>query len=414
MTLYESLKRSGLVLIVGAALTWMSVRAQVINPPVVDTSAVMTDANGVINRPANLNLTGSGIATTGALATVSTTANSALSLAGTANSTATTANNTAEANEDLLDGTSPLDTTTVIDRATMTLAGWGIAAVNQAYYKSGDWTYTGVTDADITITATGDGTAWYIIDDGTELYEAHGGPWAHPDLVGGWNDYNDEHPEWLPTGTVAPSTRTIVAVADKADAAIPAVTAATENNFAAFDDAGLVKDAGVAATTFARAPADVATNAAKLALTGITAGHIVRVTGEANRLEMYTGGAINSDANWQIIGPNTYKLSAARSDGAVDPWEINGVVITSTDADSPTVVGWVREGEKITITGQDTKNLTGAELRYFCDSEGVYLDGMGVQTMLVFDGGGYTWAYNQFRMPDRCTTVVVVLHEAAE
>ena len=158
------------------------------------------------------------------------------------------------------------------------------------------------------------------------------------------------------------------------------------------------------------APAAVTTNAAKLALTGISAGHMVRITGEAHRLEMYLGGAINIDANWQIIGPNTYKLYAYTG-GVVDPWAINGVVVTATEADFATLVGWVREGEKLTITGQVTKNLETAWVQYIEDQ---HLYGHTPDTLPVTMEDGYSWLYLPYRFPDRCPSVVVGFTEAAE
>lgn len=127
------------------------------------------------------------------------------------------------------------------------------------------------------------------------------------------------------------------------------------------------------------APADVATNAAKLALTGISAGHIVRITGEANRLEMYLGGAINSDANWQIIGPNTYKLVATKID-AGDPsvLTLNGVAVTTE-----TVVGWVREGERLALAHEN--DLLGVLCRPHGDGAYWWTDsGEGATTHGVF------------------------------
>lgn len=54
----------------------------------------------------------------------------------------------------------------------------------------------------------------------------------------------------------------------------------------------------------------VATNADKLALTGIPAGQDVLITGEGNRLEKYIGGSIDSDDSWLVLR-NTVLLESS-------------------------------------------------------------------------------------------------------
>lgn len=46
---------------------------------------------------------------------------------------------------------------------------------------------------------------------------------------------------------------------------------------------------------------DVVDDTAKLALTSILVGQIVRVTGSSNRLEIYNGGTISSAGSWKIL-----------------------------------------------------------------------------------------------------------------
>ena len=95
---------------------------------------------------------------------------------------------------------------------------------------------------------------------------------------------------------------------------------------------------------------DVTTNANKLALTDIDSGHMVRVTGEANRVERYLGGAINNDANWLIIGPNTYELIVEDSGlGNMGDYTINGVTVPVFWPEVS--VGWVYDGQLIPVVG---------------------------------------------------------------
>jgi len=93
-----------------------------------------------------------------------------------------------------------------------------------------------------------------------------------------------------------------------------------------------------------KAPTSYATNTLKLAATGLIAGvSEARITGEANRLERYMGGGETDDANWEIIGANTFELildSSRSADGS-------GMTINGVDglASAGTVsAGWVKEG----------------------------------------------------------------------
>jgi len=92
---------------------------------------------------------------------------------------------------------------------------------------------------------------------------------------------------------------------------------------------------------------DVADNAAKLALTGIDNGHIVRITGEANRIEQYTGGSINNDDNWIILGENTFYLKVRQLTGSDATFTNDGVDVVVPSGVS-TGIGWVKWGQTIT------------------------------------------------------------------
>lgn len=91
---------------------------------------------------------------------------------------------------------------------------------------------------------------------------------------------------------------------------------------------------------------DVADNATKLALTGIDPLYMVRVTGEANRIEQYIGTDPSSDANW-IVLRNTIQLSvlpyASANDLAGNPLTAvdGGISGTPCPVSELTDLGWV-------------------------------------------------------------------------
>jgi hypothetical protein len=86
----------------------------------------------------------------------------------------------------------------------------------------------------------------------------------------------------------------------------------------------------------ASAPLSVANDGAKLALTGITEGQIVVITGEANRIELYRGGTISDQANWTVLR-NTVFLVVELS-GMVDSYQIGGATFNDGIGGN---VGWV-------------------------------------------------------------------------
>ena len=90
---------------------------------------------------------------------------------------------------------------------------------------------------------------------------------------------------------------------------------------------------------------DVADNAAKLDLTGISAGHMVRVTTEGGRIEQFTGGDPSVEENWGRI-TDTYELSINRIAKDFTEITVNGVTCAPM---SVTSVGWLRVGDPISF-----------------------------------------------------------------
>jgi hypothetical protein len=78
---------------------------------------------------------------------------------------------------------------------------------------------------------------------------------------------------------------------------------------------------------------DVSSNADKLALTGLSPGDIVVITGEADRVEVYLGGGESSDANWLVLH-NTVRLVVYAEFGDIT---IDGVMCYD---EVTTVLGW--------------------------------------------------------------------------
>lgn len=88
---------------------------------------------------------------------------------------------------------------------------------------------------------------------------------------------------------------------------------------------------------------NVASDTAKLALTGLIAGVSgVIITGEGNRVELYVGGTISSQTSWVILR-NSFQLyvSNAADFGIPSPAVIaNGVSCASA---ATTFVGWIND-----------------------------------------------------------------------
>jgi len=82
-------------------------------------------------------------------------------------------------------------------------------------------------------------------------------------------------------------------------------------------------------------PLDVEDDAEKLDLSPV-AGQLVRITGEADRIEQFLGGDASEQTSWLVLR-NTVDLLV--ENGLADDIEINGVVIAAESG--PTAVGWV-------------------------------------------------------------------------
>ncbi len=83
-------------------------------------------------------------------------------------------------------------------------------------------------------------------------------------------------------------------------------------------------------------PVNYLTDAAKLAGSGLGAGQVVKITGEANRIERFLGGDQSVQANWLVL-KNTVVLSV-RATALANPCTFNGVSLV---AGVETNVGWV-------------------------------------------------------------------------
>jgi hypothetical protein len=111
------------------------------------------------------------------------------------------------------------------------------------------------------------------------------------------------------------------------------------------------QDAGQESVTKApldSAPVDVANNAAKLALTGIPKGYTVKITGEADRIEMYIGTDPSSDASWAILANHSYLLTITTgflNDGD----SIEGISTNETVAFS----AWVNKSDTFTVQSEE-------------------------------------------------------------
>ena len=98
---------------------------------------------------------------------------------------------------------------------------------------------------------------------------------------------------------------------------------------------------------------DVADNAAKLALTDLSTGQLVRITGEADRIEMFTGSDETQNSHWQVIGPNTVHLQIYSDSGDLSAISVvSGTTLTPTlgTAFSYADLGWHRVGDIVTFS----------------------------------------------------------------
>jgi len=89
----------------------------------------------------------------------------------------------------------------------------------------------------------------------------------------------------------------------------------------------------------------VATNAAKLALTGLVGGEIYHISDEANRIEQYVSGDIDDDASWAVLR-NTIHLYVYSS-YVTDTVALDGQFLSTQN----TVVeyGWIKDAETYTL-----------------------------------------------------------------
>jgi hypothetical protein len=114
-------------------------------------------------------------------------------------------------------------------------------------------------------------------------------------------------------------------------------------------------------------PISVTTDTNKLALTGISEGQIVVITGEAKRVEQYLGGTITEQTNWAVLR-NTVQLSVSIPSGSGNAIVINGTAIENTP--TPTSAGWVNphavlmgaQGPTTLTLGQITSKTTGSNV----------------------------------------------------
>lgn len=96
----------------------------------------------------------------------------------------------------------------------------------------------------------------------------------------------------------------------------------------------------------------VTDNAAKLALTGLTAGDQVTITGEGQRVEQYLGGGESSEDNWfDVVGSVEVLIDAASKTNALT---ILGQAATPSGV--VTNLGWFRAGHKFNFTIGATLN----------------------------------------------------------
>lgn len=94
---------------------------------------------------------------------------------------------------------------------------------------------------------------------------------------------------------------------------------------------------------------EIPTNTEKLSLQSIGQGHIVKITGEAGRLEIFVGTDPSDNDHWEIIGPNTFELFVyASADGDEFSLSFNGSSLSALD--TTVSLGWFRSGEEISVT----------------------------------------------------------------
>lgn len=101
---------------------------------------------------------------------------------------------------------------------------------------------------------------------------------------------------------------------------------------------------------------DTASNTTKLALTGIHPGHIVRVTGEANRIEQYLGTSPASDANWMVLRNTVF----ATLTNNLTPT----AVLAGVSVPTGTVTAWIDPSASLEYSGIVSNQLTLASAIY--------------------------------------------------
>ena len=162
-----------------------------------------------------------------------------------------------------------------------------------------------------------------------------------------------------------PTGEDLIVAAQQAAAAIPKIATPVAGDLLLQAADGTLTPAGVAPAAMLRAPADVATNAAKLALTGISAGHIVRITGEGNRLEMFTGTDPSSDDHWTPLTPH-FRLGvdtilSSGTFGTEDYININGIDVKNG------ALLWITPGTVLNVVFGGL-SINGVEKTYLGDT----------------------------------------------
>jgi len=127
--------------------------------------------------------------------------------------------------------------------------------------------------------------------------------------------------------------------------------------------------AGIDIPEGAPAIIDFSTDAEKTGFTGVlSAGQVVRITGEGNRIEQYLGGTISSQFNWAVLR-NTVDLRVAVTSGTGKFVNINSTTVA--DSATPTAVGWadpqsvlmgVPSGSVVITLGTMTSRTTQTQL----------------------------------------------------
>ena len=119
------------------------------------------------------------------------------------------------------------------------------------------------------------------------------------------------------------------------------------------------------------------TNLQRLAVVDgdIPPGQLVKVTDQANRIEMYLGGG-SGNSHWEVV-VNSYVLQLYND--SASPYlygiQINGVIAPTQSADYNvvTTIGWVKDGDVITCMG--TNSYSNLERVWVWNEDGVYVCG---------------------------------------